>query len=251
MQIFIAFFVKAPDTLELFRHFRGKAISVLPNEPQFRAHAWAVGYQLASMVEYSADAALLEALVRKNAKSHTTRAGVKPEHFALIGQTVIEVMKNKHGKFMTPAAVAAWEKLITCMGKVTAMVYEEEKDRAPEASPKPEEKGADVPSTASESTVSEGGGIAEASKAAAEGTAPALGAHTPTAVGTETPVPKHDQPAAPLKLVDQPAAPDSAAHGSAATPVSSASPPAAAASMPGATSAESPSAGTGSPPAPK
>lgn len=243
MQIFVAFFSKAPETVELFRHFRGKPISELPHEPQFRAHAWAVGYQLASMVEYSADATLLEALIRKNAKSHTTRRGVKPEHFGLIGKTVIDVMKSKGGKYMTPAAIASWEKLFYCMGKLTTLVYEEEIDRSktppPGAAHQPGEKGtsdsgADVHATASESTASEGGSTTsvQASSAAAGGSASAHGAAPPTAAQAATSAPKHDEPATP----------NSAAHQGAST----GAPPAS-----GAASKDGASVGTPSaPPAP-
>lgn len=196
LQIFIAFFTKAPETIELFRNFRGKPLTELAKEPQFRAHAWAVGYQLASMVEYAEDSTLLEALIRKNAKSHTTRRGVRPEHFVLIGKTVIEVMKKKSAKPMSPAAIASWEKLFYCMGKITTTVYEEEIDRGVQAEKSAADSRADVHSTASRSTVSEGGSTANAQavNVAAGGSVSSPGAAMPTAAQTGTPETKHDQP---------------------------------------------------------
>lgn len=124
--IFISFFTKSPESMQLFRHFQGKAIGTLPNEVEFRAHAWAVGYQLACLVEYSEDPTLLEALIRKNAKLHTGRSGVGPDHFDVMGTAIIEAITTKTGKTMTPAAVTAWEKLISYIVKITASVYEEQ-----------------------------------------------------------------------------------------------------------------------------
>ncbi|KAK8769777.1 hypothetical protein V5799_020686 [Amblyomma americanum] len=83
--IFSAMFLAHPEYIELFRKFRGKSITQLQDDPEFRAHGCAVGYQLTSMVDSVADSVLLEALIRKNAIAHLERAGVHPFHFQVRG----------------------------------------------------------------------------------------------------------------------------------------------------------------------
>lgn len=161
MHIFISFFSKSPESMQLFPHFHGNAITLLPDQPEFRAHAWAVGYQLAALVEYSDDSTLFEALVRKNAMSHAGRHGVRPEHFDVMVGAVIETIAKKAGKAMTPAAITAWEKLTACIGKITASVYEEEQVGSKPPSPDDTAK-----------AVGPGGSGAGANAAASKGSVP-------------------------------------------------------------------------------
>ncbi|KAH7964759.1 hypothetical protein HPB49_001208 [Dermacentor silvarum] len=125
--IFLSFFIKSRGALQLFRRFRDKPLGKLPEDPQFRAHAIAVSFQLTSMVDTADDAVLLEALIRKNAVAHTERHGVMPDHFRMLGNTVVEVLHARNERRMTPTAVRAWEKLFEYMARITKQVYEEEK----------------------------------------------------------------------------------------------------------------------------
>ncbi|XP_037561148.1 globin D, coelomic [Dermacentor silvarum] len=108
-----AFFHKQPDTMHLFRNFRGKPVQSLPEDMLFRAHACAFGYQLTSMVDNSDDVDLLEALIRRNAEGHRKHLGVMPMHFRIMGKAVVDVLQTKNDKLMTHDAVLAWEKLFT------------------------------------------------------------------------------------------------------------------------------------------
>ncbi|XP_065304437.1 cytoglobin-1-like [Dermacentor albipictus] len=125
--IFLSFFIKTRGALQMFQRFRHKPLGELPDDPQFRAHAAAVTFQLTSMVDNADDAVLLEALIRKNAKAHTERQGVMPDHFRMLGRTVVEVLHTRHETNMTPIAVLAWEKLFEYMVRITKQVYEEQK----------------------------------------------------------------------------------------------------------------------------
>ncbi|KAL1469757.1 hypothetical protein MTO96_024843 [Rhipicephalus appendiculatus] len=124
--IFVALFIKSPESLQLFPRFRDKPLGKLPDDAQFRAHAISVSFQLTSIVDYADDAVLLEALLRKNAVAHAERRGVMPEHFRLLGKAVVEVLQTRDEKRMSPAAVHAWEKLFDFMVKITEKVYEEQ-----------------------------------------------------------------------------------------------------------------------------
>ncbi|KAH7961471.1 hypothetical protein HPB52_009292 [Rhipicephalus sanguineus] len=77
------------------------------------------------MVDYANDTVLLEALIRKNAVAHADRRGVMPEHFRVLGKTIVEVLQARDER-MTPTAVRAWEKLFDFVVKVTEKVYEEQ-----------------------------------------------------------------------------------------------------------------------------
>ncbi|KAH7965370.1 hypothetical protein HPB49_006578 [Dermacentor silvarum] len=142
-----AFFHKQPDTMHLFRHFRGKPLQTLPGDILFRTHACALGYQLTSMVDNSDDVELLEALIRKNAEVHNKHPGVMPMHFHIMGKAVMEVLQTKNGKLMTPGALLAWERLFTFIAIVTATVFEASKGTCDEG--KKAEDDADNTSTAS------------------------------------------------------------------------------------------------------
>ncbi|KAK8786865.1 hypothetical protein V5799_023358 [Amblyomma americanum] len=63
------------------------------------------------MVDNTQDPVLLEKLIRKNAMEHTERRGVMPDHFRILGKTVIEVLHAMNERRMNKAAVLAWEKL--------------------------------------------------------------------------------------------------------------------------------------------
>ncbi|XP_054932418.1 hemoglobin subunit alpha-D-like [Dermacentor andersoni] len=122
-----AFFHKQPDTMHLFRNFRGKPVQTLPEDMLFRTHACTFGYQLTSMVDNSDDADLLEALIRKNAEVHKKHLGVTPMHFRIMGKAVVDVLQPKNGKLMTPGAVLAWEKLFNFIATVTTTVLDPSK----------------------------------------------------------------------------------------------------------------------------
>ncbi|KAH6937904.1 hypothetical protein HPB50_005038 [Hyalomma asiaticum] len=127
--IFLSFFIKWPDSKQLFPRFRNRPVGDLPKDPQFRAHAISVSFQLTAMVDCADDAVLLEALIRKNAVAHSGRRGVMPEHFRLLGSTVVEVLQTMDERCMTPAAMIAWKKLFDYMEKITEKVFEEQRER--------------------------------------------------------------------------------------------------------------------------
>ncbi|KAL3219380.1 hypothetical protein MRX96_030399 [Rhipicephalus microplus] len=109
--ILVALFIKSPEILQLFPRFCDKPLGTLCDDPQFRAHAISVSFQLTSIVDYTDDAVLLEALLHKNAVAHAERWGVMPEHFRIFGEAVVEVLQARDEKLKTPAAVQAWGKL--------------------------------------------------------------------------------------------------------------------------------------------
>ncbi|KAH9384890.1 hypothetical protein HPB48_026919 [Haemaphysalis longicornis] len=123
--VFGAMFDRYPEYLNLFPLFRGKSTKELADDPKFRAHGCAVGYQLSSMVDSLGDPELVEALIRKNAIAHLERRGVSPFHFQSLGHAVVEVLKEEEGKVMTPPVIAAWEKLFALMVSITIKVFEE------------------------------------------------------------------------------------------------------------------------------
>ncbi|XP_075535459.1 globin-like [Dermacentor variabilis] len=122
-----SFFHKQPDTMHLFRHFRGKPLQSLPEDMFFRTHACAFGCQLTCMVDNSDDPDLLEALIRKNAEVHRHHLGVRPMHFRIMGKAVVDVLQTKNGKLMTADAVLAWDRLFSFIAIVTATVMEASK----------------------------------------------------------------------------------------------------------------------------
>ncbi|KAK8772824.1 hypothetical protein V5799_012645, partial [Amblyomma americanum] len=110
--LFLSMFVKHPEYLNMFRNFRGKAVAKLKDDPAFRAHGCSIGYHLTSMVESLHDPATFEVLVRRNATEHLRRKGVKPYHFEVMGQCLVDVLQAKDEKHITPAAVEAWGKFL-------------------------------------------------------------------------------------------------------------------------------------------
>ncbi|KAK8763676.1 hypothetical protein V5799_033709 [Amblyomma americanum] len=124
--IFSAFLTQNPSLLTLFRRFRVMPLAMLPSDPAFRAHACTVAYQVTSMVDNAGDPVLVEALIRKNAVLHTTKAGVYPHHFDILGRVLMEVMVRRDDKKqITPAAFTAWRKLLEFMLRITNDVYTE------------------------------------------------------------------------------------------------------------------------------
>ncbi|KAK8770241.1 hypothetical protein V5799_013294 [Amblyomma americanum] len=111
--LFLAMFLKHPEYIQLFKPFRGKSVAVLKEDPTFRAHGCSIGYHITSMVESLHDPATFEILVRRNATEHLRRKGVKPLHFEVMGQCIVDTLQATDERHMTPAAVEAWGKFLT------------------------------------------------------------------------------------------------------------------------------------------
>ncbi|KAK8786350.1 hypothetical protein V5799_023874, partial [Amblyomma americanum] len=108
--LFLSLFIKHPEYIQLFDPFRGKPIAALKDNPTFRAHGCSIGYHITSMVESLRDPGTFEILVRRNATEHMRRKGVKPLHFEVMGQRIVDVLQATDERHMTPAAVNAWRK---------------------------------------------------------------------------------------------------------------------------------------------
>ncbi|KAH7934679.1 hypothetical protein HPB51_028955 [Rhipicephalus microplus] len=104
--LFLSLFVRHPEYLSMFRHFRAK-------HPAFRAHGCAIGYHLTSMVENILDPATFEVLVRRNTTEHLRHQGIRPRHFEVMGEIVIDVPQATEKRLMTPAAIDAWKKFLS------------------------------------------------------------------------------------------------------------------------------------------
>ncbi|KAL3200183.1 hypothetical protein MRX96_043595 [Rhipicephalus microplus] len=115
--LFLSLFVRHPEYLSMFRTFRAK-------HPPFRAHGCAIGYHLTSMVENILDPATLEVLVRRNTTAHLRRQGIRPRHFEVMGEIVIDVLQATEERLMTPAAVDAWKKFLSYMVLIIADVFD-------------------------------------------------------------------------------------------------------------------------------
>lgn len=122
--VFLSLFVKHPEYLPMFRNFRGKSVSQLKDDPVFRAHGCSIGYHVTSMVESLGDPAALEVLVRRNATEHLRRKGVKPHHFEVLGQCLVDVLQAKEERLMTPAAIEGWGKFLALMVHIIKDVFE-------------------------------------------------------------------------------------------------------------------------------
>ncbi|KAH7959723.1 hypothetical protein HPB49_013313 [Dermacentor silvarum] len=122
--IFISLFVKHPEYLPMFHNFRGKSVAQLKDDPVFRAHGCSIGYHVTSMVESLGDPASLEVLVRRNATEHLRRKGVKPRHFEVMGQCLVDVLQAREERQMTPEAIEGWGKFLTLMVRIIKDVYE-------------------------------------------------------------------------------------------------------------------------------
>ncbi|XP_054923174.1 globin-like [Dermacentor andersoni] len=122
--IFLSLFVKHPEYLRMFRNFRGKSVAQLKDDPIFRAHGCSIGYHVTSMVESLGDPASLEVLVRRNATEHLRRKGVKPHHFEVMGQCLMDVLRAREERVMTPEAIEGWGKFLTLMVRIIKDVFE-------------------------------------------------------------------------------------------------------------------------------
>lgn len=205
--LFKSFFIKSPESLKLFRHFRSKSVGSLPDDPHFRAHACSVGYQLTSMVEFVDDPPLLEALIRKNAFAHTERMGATPEKFVVLGQTVVEVLSARNERLMTPATVAAWRKLFACMNTITVKVFEEEGVGIPSPTQTPagsRQTGSDHAAAGSAGTDSGGATLSGSAPTGAQSVGAASpGAASPGVQSPGSPGAKSPMGAAPPKHLDR------------------------------------------------
>lgn len=121
--LFLSLFVKHPEYLPLFKNFRCKHVAELRDDPAFRAHGCAIGYHLTSMVDSLGDPATFEVLVRRNATEHLRRKGVRPFHFQVLGDCLVDVLQAKDDRGLTPAALEAWKKFISYMVAITEDVY--------------------------------------------------------------------------------------------------------------------------------
>ncbi|XP_077494461.1 cytoglobin-1-like [Amblyomma americanum] len=122
--LFLSLFIKHPEYIQLFDPFRGQAIAALKDNPTFRAHGCSIGYHITSMVESLRDPGTFEILVRRNATEHMRRKGVKPLHFEVMGQRIVDVLQATDERHMTPAAVQAWRKFFACMVAIIQDVYD-------------------------------------------------------------------------------------------------------------------------------
>ncbi|KAH9377462.1 hypothetical protein HPB48_006294 [Haemaphysalis longicornis] len=111
--LFLSMFVKHPEYLKLFPNFRGKPVGTLKDDPVFRAHGCAIGYHMTSMVDSLNEPATFEVLARRNGTEHLKRKGVKPAHFEVMGGCLVDVLRAKNEKLMTPDTVEAWGKFLT------------------------------------------------------------------------------------------------------------------------------------------
>ncbi|XP_050048080.2 cytoglobin-1-like [Dermacentor andersoni] len=109
--LFDALFTAHPEYLTLFNKFKGKDLEALRQDAKFREHGVTIGMQLNNMVESVEHPDNLLMLVNKNAEFHTRIAGVAPKHFEDFGHVIVDVLKSKEEKLMTPPTVEAWGKL--------------------------------------------------------------------------------------------------------------------------------------------
>lgn len=133
--LFLSLFIKHPELQPMFPHFKGKPVSALKDDPMFRAHGCAIGYHITSLVDSLGDPAKFEVLARRNATDHLKRKGVKPYHFEVLGQCMVDVLQSKDEKHMTPAAVEAWQKFLSYFVAIIKDVFEQAaQDRAEQSS---------------------------------------------------------------------------------------------------------------------
>ncbi|KAH9379383.1 hypothetical protein HPB48_008095 [Haemaphysalis longicornis] len=123
--LFMGMFTRHPEYQKLFRPFRKVHREALPSNAKFRAHACAVGHQLSAIVESLDEPEVAVELIRKNAADHTKRARVRPANFEGLFSAVLAEMEAKSKPVMTPAVVAAWEKLFRRINIITRSVYDQ------------------------------------------------------------------------------------------------------------------------------
>ncbi|XP_075726485.1 cytoglobin-1-like [Rhipicephalus microplus] len=123
VQLFDALFVAHPEYLKLFHKFKGETIEEVRKESKFREHGVTIGMQLSNLIEFLDDPDNLIMLVRSNAELHTKIKGVKPKHFKVFSQVIIDVLKTNHRKLMPPEAEQAWVKLFLLMNETIATTF--------------------------------------------------------------------------------------------------------------------------------
>lgn len=120
--LFTGLFMKNPLYLNLFVVFRGKSLLALQDNPKFRAHASAVGYQFSAMVDSLDDPDVLVELIRKNAVNHLTRKGVQAVHFESLCKVTMEIMAEKVPSKMNYEAVCGWDKLFEVSSLIATFI---------------------------------------------------------------------------------------------------------------------------------
>ncbi|KAL3242611.1 hypothetical protein MRX96_020999 [Rhipicephalus microplus] len=108
--LFNAYFLKYPDNIKLFKHFKGKSLRTLATDHEFSAHCSVVGKEITSIIEALDNAPRMLEILEKNAIFHSHIRGVTPAHFATFGQVVIDVLSANHDDLTTPATHNAWKK---------------------------------------------------------------------------------------------------------------------------------------------
>ncbi|XP_037580975.1 myoglobin-like [Dermacentor silvarum] len=124
VHLFDALFTAHPDYLTLFNKFKGKDLDALREDTKFREHGVTIGMQLNNIVESVEHPDNLLMLVRNNAEFHTRITGVTPKHFEDFGHVIVDVLKSKEEKLMTPPAVEAWGKLFTLVNGHIVTAFE-------------------------------------------------------------------------------------------------------------------------------
>ncbi|XP_077534544.1 uncharacterized protein LOC144146468 [Haemaphysalis longicornis] len=105
-QLFLALFARHPDYLALFP-FSIKPVASLADDPVFRTHATATGDHLTSPFDSSNEPEMFEVLACGNAAEHVKRKRVKPDHFQVMGDIVVNVLKAEVHRQLKPASVEA------------------------------------------------------------------------------------------------------------------------------------------------
>ncbi|XP_037525980.1 myoglobin-like [Rhipicephalus sanguineus] len=123
VRLFDALFVAHPEYLKMFHKFKGDTIEEVRKDSKFREHGVTIGMQLNNLIEFLDHPDNLIMLVRSNAEFHTKIKGVKPKHFEVFGQVIIDVLKTEHEKLMPPEAVKAWNKLFALMNETIAATF--------------------------------------------------------------------------------------------------------------------------------
>ncbi|KAH6938071.1 hypothetical protein HPB50_006649 [Hyalomma asiaticum] len=116
--LFHAFFLKYPDDIQLFKHFKGKNLRTLATDHEFRrvrscectAHCSLVGEEITSIIEALGNVTQVLEILEKNALLHQRIRGVTPAHFAKFSNVVVDVLTANHEDLMTSAAQDAWKK---------------------------------------------------------------------------------------------------------------------------------------------
>lgn len=82
-----------------------------------------IGMQVNNMIEYVEHPDNMIMLAKSNAEFHTKIKGVKPKHFEVFGEVIMDVLKSKEEKLMTPEAVEAWTKLFHVVNETIAATF--------------------------------------------------------------------------------------------------------------------------------